>query len=144
MKITFRKFDGAADWAWCNQQVGIVQCADTNGIMAVDKNTDKIVGACIMDNWTRNSVQCHFMVTSPLVLRHSFLECCFDFMFNTCGVNRVYGLVPANNEKAVKLNTHMGFTINSRLDEAFEPGVDYLIMELRRENCAFLQSAEAA
>ena len=144
MNIEFRTFHGPSDWGWINQQVGIVRCEDTSGIMAIDLDTNTTLGACIMDNWTQNSVQCHFMLTNPLILRHQFLECCFDFMFNASKVSRVYGLVPANNVKAVKLNTHMGFTEKARLEEAFEVGVDYLLMELKRENCKFIQQAKAA
>jgi RimJ/RimL family protein N-acetyltransferase len=144
LNIEFRAFDGPSDWGWINQQVGIKQCEDTGGIMAIDLDKNETVGACVMDNWTQNSVQCHFMVANPLVLKHKFLECCFDYMFNTCNVSRVYGLVPANNEKAVKLNTHMGFTVKARLDEAYEVGVDYLVMEMKRENCRFTQQLEAA
>jgi hypothetical protein len=138
MNIELRTFHGPSDWAWCNLQVGIKRCEDTTGIMAVDLDTNETVGACIMDNWTANSVQCHLMLTTPMLLRHKFLDCCFDFMFNSMGVNRVYGLVPANIEKAVKLNTHMGFTVKARLEEAFEVGVDYLLMEMKRENCRFI------
>ena len=144
MKIDFRLFHGPDDWGWCNQQVGIQRVEDTTGIMAIDAETNTTVGACIMDNWTQNSVQCHFMVTSPMVLRHDFIECCLDFMFNVQGVTRVYGLVPANNKKAVKLNTHIGFTIKARLEEAFEIGVDYLLMELKRENCTYIEREIAA
>ena len=143
MKLEFRAFVGEWDWGFINSIIGIKQCEDTGGIMAIDSLTNTTVGACVMDNWTQNSVQCHFMITSPMVLKHQFLDCCFDYMFNTVGVNRVYGLVPANNEKAVKLNTHMGFTIKARLDEAYEVGVDYLVMEMTRENCPFLQAKAA-
>ena len=138
MNIELRTFDGPSDWGWCNEQVGIKRCEDTTGIMAVDLDTNSTVGACIMDNWTGNSVQCHLMFTTPLLLRHQFLECCFDFMFNHMGVNRIYGLVPANNLKAVKLNTHMGFTLKARLEEAFEVGVDYLLMEMKRNDCSYV------
>lgn len=141
MEIEFRTFHGPSDWGWCQKQVGILRCEDTTGIMAIDLDTNETVGACIMDNWTQNSVQCHFMIMDALVLRHQFLECCFDFMFNRSGVIRVYGLVPANNEKAVKLNTHMGFTIKAQLEEAFAVGCDYLLMELKRENCSFIEQA---
>ena len=141
MNIELRTFDGPRDWGWCNLQVGIKRCEDTTGIVAVDLDTNKTIGACVMDNWTGNSVQCHLMLTTPILLRHNFLECCFDFMFNTMGVNRIYGLVPANNEKAVKLNTHMGFTVKSRLEEAFEVGIVYLLMEMKRENCSFVAQA---
>jgi len=142
MIIQYRQFNGPYDWGWVNEQVGILRCEDTTGIMAIDVATNETVGACIMDNWTQNSVQCHFMITSPLVLKHGFLECCFGFMFTEKNVKYVYGLVPGNNEKACKLNKHMGFTIKSRLDEAFETGVDYLLMELKRENCKYVAPQE--
>ena len=143
MKIDFRLFHGPSDWGWVNTQVGILRCEDTTGIMAIDAEKNETVGACIMDNWTQNSVQCHFMVTSPFVLRHGLLECCFGFMFGTQNVKYVYGLVPANNIKSVKFTKHIGFTIKTRLDEAYEDGVDYLLMELKRENCRFMPQAEA-
>jgi hypothetical protein len=142
--IELRRFDGPTDWGWVNLQVGIQRCEDTGGIMAIDSTTNSTVGACIMDNWTQNSVQCHFMISSPMVLRHGFLEDCFDFMFNSMGVSSVYGLVPANNLKAVKLNTNMGFTIKATMEEAYEVGVDYLLMELKRVNCRFLEIRRAA
>jgi RimJ/RimL family protein N-acetyltransferase len=144
VKVDFRRFTLQWDWHWVNQQVGIKQCEDTSGIMAIDLDTGAKVGACIMDNWTANSVQCHFMVTSPIVLKHGFLECCFEYMFDISGIERVYGLVPANNVKAVKFNTHLGFTIKARMEEAFEKGVDYLLMELKRENCLHLPKHEQA
>lgn len=144
MRVGYRKFSGSRDWGWCNEQIGIVRCEDTAGIMAVNVDTGENVGACIMDNWTSNSVQCHFMLTTPLVLKHEFLECCFDFMFNACGVSRIYGLVPANNKRAVKFNTHIGFTVKATLEEAYQVGVDYLLMELKREDCLHLPAKEKA
>ena len=141
MTPEFRSFNGADDWAWCNQQVGINQAADTTGIMAVDTDTDEVVGATIMDNWTDNSVQCHFIIDKPMVLRHKFLNCVFNFMLVEMGVARIYGLVPGNNEKAVKINKHMGFTIKSRLEEAYAVGCDYLLMELKREHCTYIDKA---
>ncbi len=137
MEFEFYTFDYDRDWAWCNQQVGMTHCEDTTGMVALTK-TGEHVAACIMDNWTANSVQCHAMLTNPLVLRHKFLECMFEFMFNHMGVARVYGLVPESYAKAVKLNLHLGFTIKARLEEAFEVGVDYLLMEMKRENCRFI------
>lgn len=144
MKIGFRAFHGPSDWGWVNQQVGILQVEDTSGIMAIDVTTNTTVGACILDNWTPNSVQAHFMITSPTVLRHNFLEECFDYIFNHAGKKVMYGMIPADNEKALKLNKHLGFTEVVRLPEAFKDGVDYVVMELRRENCKHLPKNEAA
>jgi hypothetical protein len=144
MDIELRQFDGPSDWGWVNQQVGIKRCEDTGGIMAIDSTTNSTVGACIMDNWTNNSVQCHFMISSPMVLKHGFLEDCFDFMFNVGNVSRIYGLVPGNNFKALKFNKHMGFTVKAVMEEAYEVGIDYILLEMKKDNCRFLDSRRAA
>lgn len=144
MKLHFREMHGPSDWGWINQQVGVLQVEDTTGIIAVDTDTNTTVGGCVMDNWTANSVQAHFMISSPLVLRHGFLEECFDFMFNHKDVKYIYGMVPADNEKALKLNKHMGFTERLRLPEAFADGVDYVVMELEKKACKHLPEVRAA
>jgi hypothetical protein len=144
MNIQIRDFIGHNDWGWVQQVCPILRVEDTCGMMAIDTDTNSTVGAVIMDNWTQNSVQCHFMIETPMVLRHGFLECAYNFIFNVCDVKYIYGLVPADNTKAVAFNTHMGFTVKTVLDEAFEEGVDYLIMQLKREDCKFIRLAEAA
>tara|TARA_R110000803_G_scaffold51595_1_gene106494 strand:+ start:3384 stop:3626 length:243 start_codon:yes stop_codon:yes gene_type:complete len=78
-----------------------------------------------------------------MLLKHRFLEECFGFMFKHQNVNFVYGLVPANNDKAVKLNTHMGFTVKTRLEEAYDVGVDFLLMQLKREDCRYITELKA-
>lgn len=144
LRIEYRELNIPQDWEWINLQVPVLRVEDTTGIIAGDLDTDRIVGACVMDNWTANSVQCHFMLTSPLVLKHGFLECCFHAMFKHANVTRVYGLVPSNNEKAIKLNTHMGFVEKTRLEDAYDEGVDFILYELKRENCRFIEHKEAA
>ena len=141
MKVIFRSFNGAEDWAWCNKHVCIIQTSDVFGIMAIDADNDEIIGATLMDNWAATSVQCHFIITNPLALRHKFLDCVFNHMFIERGLKSIYGLVPGDNKKAIKINKHMGFTIKSRLEEAFAVGVDYLLMELKRENCMYIDKA---
>jgi hypothetical protein len=145
MRIVYTPFNFRRDWKWVNKQVPVLHSEDTIGIMAVDTFKRSPVGACIMDNWTNNSVQCHFMLTTPLVLKHGFLEECFGFIFKNQNVNFVYGLVPSDNEKALKFNKHMGFTEKTRLEGAYDVGVDYVLMQLKRADCRFIpQLAEAA
>jgi hypothetical protein len=144
MRIVYTPFNFRRDWKWVNDQIPILYCEDTAGIMAMDADQRVPVGACLMDNWTNNSVQCHFMLTTPMLLKHGFLEECFGFIFKNQNVNFVYGLVPANNDKAVKLNTHMGFTVKTRLEEAYDVGTDYLLMQLKREDCKYITELREA
>jgi hypothetical protein len=138
MNIEFRQFIPEKHWAWINEQVAIIWCEDTTGIMAVNTDTQKPVGACIMDNWTANSVQCHSVCTSPLIIKYGFVDLCFDFIFNIMGMSSIYGMIPANNIKSVKFHTHLGFTVKAIMEEAYATGVDYLLMEMKRENCLYL------
>lgn len=139
MNIVVRDLIGENDWPWVNRQVGILQCEDTQGLVALDADLGyERVAACILDNVTQTSVQAHFMITSPMVLRHGFLQKCFNHVFTTLGKKVMYGLVPADNEKALRLNKKMGFTEAIRLKEAYTAGVDYVLMELRKENCKYL------
>ena len=134
MKVEYRGFNGVEDWAWVNARVGIMHVEDTSGLMAIDVETGNTVGACIFDNWTSNSVQTHFVLASPMVLRHGFTDLCYDFVFNGMKRKYMYGLVPGDNTKAVKLNKHMGWTVKTVLPEAYAAGVDYLLMELKAED----------
>lgn len=143
MRPMFRGLTPATDWDWINDRVAIQRCEDTGGIMAVDEITGKTLAAVVFDNKTQNSIQVHMVIDKPMVFRHGFMNCVCDVLFNVLGVTRLYGLVPANNEKAVKLNKHLGFTVKATLEEAYEIGVDYLIMEWKRENCKFLREGYA-
>ena len=138
MQVAFRAFHGPTDWAWISQHIKPLQVEDTSGIMAVNAETGATVGACVLDNWTFNSVQAHFAITSSMVLRHGFLQECVNYVFNVAGKRAMYGFVPGSNEKAIKLNTHMGFTEVFRIPEGFGEGVDYIAMQMLKEDCKVL------
>ena len=143
MKLTFRPLIAPDDWLKIQAVLPALWVEDTAGIVAIDEN-GILVGASLMDNWTHNSVQMHFMITSPLVLKHGFIEASFDIVFNEMNLNYVYGMVPGDNEKAIRLNKHMGFTEKMRLEEGWAVGVDYICMELKRENCRYLPVRKVA
>jgi hypothetical protein len=134
----------AKDWQWINEQLPILYVEDSGGIVVYDHETETQLAACVMDNWTDNSVQCHLLVADKRALRHRFLDLCFEFIFVEMGRNIIYGLVPGDNDKALRLNAHMGFTEKCRFENAFKDGVDYVIMELKKEHCKYLPKEEAA
>jgi len=142
MKIDYRLFHGPSDWGWVQQQVGILRCEDTTGIMAIDPETNETVGACILDNWLENSVQGHFIMTDSRVAKNGALEFCFDYIFNNCGKKRIYGFMAGDNLKGLKFSEYLGFEVKARFDEGFKDGVDYLLLELKRENCKFIGQDE--
>ncbi len=142
MKVYFRAFDGPSDWGWVLQQLSILRVEDTSGIMAIDEETNSTVGAVVFDNWTPNSVQAHIIVTKVMLLRHGFLEETADYVFNVCDRKYMYGMVTSDNDNALRIDKRIGFTEVLRLPNAYDEGVDYVVMELKKENCNFLPKAE--
>lgn len=137
MNITYSAFL-SSDWPWIQSHVGIIKCSDTSGVVAIDDDTGELVAACVLDNFTENSVQAHLILANPMVIRHQFFETAFDCIFNVCGKKAVYAVVPADNVKALKLNKHLGFEIKAVMADAWADGVDCILIEMRRENCRFL------
>jgi hypothetical protein len=144
MKMGIRFFDGQTDWAWVQSQVGILRVEDTGGMIGYDEDTGEILAACMWDNWTANSVQCHFMTTNPIVFKHGFAQEVFDYIFHYKERKFIYGMVPGDNEKALKINEHFGFTEKMRLPDAWADGIDYVVVELKKENCRYLPQEAAA
>lgn len=61
-----------------------------------------------------------------------------DFIFNQAGCKKFSALVEVQNEKAIKLNKHIGFVIEATLKDHGTNG-DLLVMSLFKENCKFLR-----
>lgn len=136
MKITFHPMKIGRDWANVKKVLPVRLCEDTRGILALDEQSGSIVAAVILDNWTHTAVQMHQWVGHPMVLRHGWLEEIYQFVFQDAGRDIIIGLVPGNNEKALKFNEHLGFKEVYRIKEGFGPDEDYVIMEGRREDFA--------
>ena len=143
MKLTFRPLCGETDWAYVQEHAGVLRVADTMGFVWEDE-LGGLVGAAIMDNWTDNSVHMHQVMTSLEVLKQDGHREVFDFVFNEMGRKYIYGMVPGDNEKAIKVNLTMGFTEKVRLVEAWADGVDWIMFEMAKENCRYLPVREVA
>ena len=138
MNVGFRFMDGARDWGWINKQVPLLRVEDTSGLVAVNSDTGELIAACVMDNWTKNAVQCHLTITNMAAIRHGFITKIADYVFTERGKKIMIGLVPSTKTKALKINKHLGFTIKTVFEDVFADGSDYVIMELKRENCPYI------
>lgn len=138
MNPYFRAFSGPVDWNWMRKHVPVLRVEDTSGIVAIDLEKNETVGMVLFDNWTRNSVQSHIAITDSRVLKYGFIQECLDYVFNVRGKKKLYGLVAGDNIKALKLDKHIGFVEVARLNEAYDDGVDYVILEMTRESSKYI------
>ncbi len=96
---------------------------------------------CIMEKWTKNSVWVHLAVTHPAALR-TFLHEVAYYIFVTCRRKTIFGSVPSDNHKALKLNRHLGYEVYQVIPDYYEDGVDCVVVRMDKEDCRFLIKAE--
>lgn len=126
-------------WAWFQSRTKVLRCEDTQGIVAYNDKRE-IQAVVVFDSFTRgNGCNVHWAIENPLVFKHGLLEEIAGHLFLTCGLRRLFALVPANNTKSVRLCEHVGLTEVTRIPNGIAEGVDYVIMLMERDDCRWLQ-----
>lgn len=125
------------DWPWVKAEASPVLCQDTDGIVAV--RGDQLLAAAIFDSFSANSCLAHIVVKDPMVLRHGFLETGFRFVFEFKNRGLMTGLTPADNEAALRFNKKIGFREVYRIPEGYRVGIDYVLQEMRKDECRWLR-----
>jgi RimJ/RimL family protein N-acetyltransferase len=137
----FRALDIVEDWPHLRERLPVKLCEDTKGIVHVsDENV--IDAVCVFDNWTFTAVQTHIWMANPFVIREGFLNQIAEYAFNQCGMQMLIGLVNSDNQKALGFDKHIGFKELLVIPDGFAPGVDQHILQLRREDCRWLNEEE--
>lgn len=124
-------------WAWFSSLSHAVLCGDTHGfIMFNDSGTPQ--AAVVFDTVTPEAMNVHMVVENPMALRHGLLQTAAEHAFLKRGKKRLFGLVPDNNQKALKLNKHIGWREVTRIPDAIREGVGIVVMRIDKEGCRWL------
>ena len=134
--IKFKPLTTQNEWVWVQARAHPIQCSDSQGIVAYDDRG--IQAVCVADSFTVDACSVHFAIANPFVIRAGFFHEVARHLFIQCGRNRIFGLVPANNEKAIKLDLHMGFREVARIPDAYAEGVDYIVVRMDKSDTRWL------
>ena len=134
MNVEIRYFNGPSDWGWVQQHVNLKRVEDTCGLVAIDVEQNKTIGAAIFDNFIHSAATLTLIMETPLLIRHGFLDEAYDFLFHGCKKKYCYAMVAANNPRSIKLTEHVGYCEKMRIPDGFKPGVDFIVYELARED----------
>ncbi len=132
------------DWLWIKARAKPIRCEDTQGIMAYEGESGKVLAGCALDSFTVTSCLSHMAIDNPNVLRHGFLQALAWHIFVTCGRTNVMGIVPSTNDRALKFNRHIGFREVSRIPDGYDVGIDYVVMQMTRDECKWLEVSNGA
>jgi len=136
MRITFKPLTTEAEWDWVWQRARPMWMKDSQGIVAYDADSGEIQAICVMDSWTNDACSTHFAIDNPMVIRRGFFHEIARHIFIACNRKRFFGLLPGNNEKALKLDLHIGMVEVARIPHGYAEGVDYIVLGMDRKQCA--------
>lgn len=117
------------EWKWMEARANPIRDEFSSGIVAYDDN-DRIAACFICDGFTVDSCGVHLAIDNPCVIRRGFLNECLNYIFNTRQRKRAFGLVPADNAKAIRFNEHIGFREVARVPDGYATGIDYVVMRM--------------
>lgn len=104
-----------------------------------DIKNNKLIAGIAFESQNKNCLWGHMRADEPP--SKEFWIKSAHFIFNQTGCKRFSSAVEADNEKAIKLNKHIGFVIEATLKDAGKNG-DIHVMTLWRDNCRFLKWAK--
>ena len=119
--------------AWVAEQV--VQESEWGSYYAMGAEVDgQIVSGIVFNNFNECNATAHIACSKPNKLFLELLDHAFLYAFETCKLRRLTGLVEADNSKALKLDTHIGFVKESVMQEAGSEGQDMVVLVLWPQN----------
>jgi hypothetical protein len=139
--VRFDALNVRRDWGWVSSKLQCHLVEDTGGIIAIDRHGD-YAGAIVFDSFTETACCCHVLVEQPLIIRHGFLNLAARAVFVNAKRHVIIGMTPANNEKALVFNRRIGWKEVYRVRDGYAFGIDYVVHEMRREECRWLSKEE--
>ena len=136
MNVQFRAF-APCDVQTVRSKMPYAMTEHTKGIVAYNADTAETLAVFMAEDWTKTSVSVHQVILNSMVLRHRWFETIADFIYTQAGRKKMFAVVPDNNARAISLNEKIGFHQVARLEDAVDEGIDYIVMEMSREDCNF-------
>lgn len=121
-------------WPLVEEKLGLNWQEDIKGILVWDTKLRTFAAGVIFEDWTYSSVQVHQWVDNAMVLRHGLYNEVVRYAMDEAGMLKLIGIVPEDNEAALKLNKHIGFREVCRIKDGFKPGVASVILEADRDD----------
>lgn len=125
-----------ADLHWLIARSGAALSSKARGVTAYDARG--VRGVVCWDGWTENAAYVHMASDTPMVWRYLPEPACRHFYAH---YGLMIGVIPERHRASVELAAHLGFREASRIKDGWARGEDLLVMEMRREDCRWLEGS---
>ena len=125
------------------KEVGVQPCADLQAIFWLAENGDIewVVGYTAFIGKT---CQMHMVNLKGGYTPKGLLFDAFNYAFNECGIEKVFGVVNSLNTKAMDYDKKLGFNEVLRFDGMHDDGGDLVVLEMNKANCRWIRELKHA
>lgn len=109
--------------------------------IGTSEGSGRLLGGVIFTDCTgpEGSIAIHAAGFLPGWLNRGMLWHMFHFPFNTVGVKKVIGQVPADNYNSMRLCLHIGFALETTITDVYPgPNGNLFVCSMYREACKWL------
>jgi hypothetical protein len=122
-------------YRWLNDRISLAWCEDFRAIGRVLNG--ELVGVVGFTGHNGASCQMHMAGVTKDWMSRSFLRESFKYVFETCGYNVAFGVVPSGNTVALDIDLRLGFKELATIVGAHPDGALHFLV-MRREDCRWL------
>jgi hypothetical protein len=126
----------AVDFKWMERQLGSLLTPNAKGIVNLGPDGSVQAGVAF-DRWSPGGCEAHMVASTPFAVRE-LIGPAFDYVFSQAGRRLIYCLIQSSNERSLRLARWLGFEETYRIKDGWSYGDDFVLLEMRRENCRWL------
>ena len=98
----------------------------------------KLVAGVVVHQMNGANAGCHIAIEKPVKALVNLFQVVCEYAFVQCGLKRLTGLVPTNEQNIIKFDKHLGFEEECVLKDA-APGADMQVLVMWADNCRWLR-----
>ena len=119
------------------KEIGVQPCNDLQALFWVDAQ-NKIEWVIGYTAFIGKTCQMHMVNLKGGYTPKGLLFGAFDFPFNHCGLEKVFGIVNSKNTKAMEYDQKLGFKEALRFEGMHDDGGDLVVFHMNKADCRWI------
>lgn len=125
-------------------EIGVQPSLGDQYIFWLNPDTNEIEWVIGYTSFLAKTCQMHVFNAKKKYTPRKLLWAAFDYPFNQCGLEVVFGVVNSQNKEAMRYDKHLGFTESARFPGAHDDGGDMVLFSMNKADCRWIKELKHA
>ena len=126
------------------REIGVQPSMSDQYLFWVNPKTNAVEWCIGYTSFLGKTCQIHVVNFNKKYTPRKLLWAAFDYPFNVCGCEVLFGTVNSNNEEAMRYDQHLGFVEVNRWPGVHDDGGDLVLFQMNKADCRFIKEQKNA